>query len=266
MTRLLMVALTMWSVTTAMAEIRTEEITYTGGDAEMKGYVAWDDAMEGQRPGVLVVHEWWGHNDYSRKRAEMLAELGYTALALDMYGQGKSADHPENAQKFMQELTGNLDRGRERFNAALDVLKAHPTVDPSRTAAIGYCMGGGVVLHMARYGADLDAVASFHGSLPMATAPEGEGGEVTARIAVYNGAADPMITQEVKDAFLAEMEQVGADYQFIDFPGATHGFTNPAATAFGEKFGMPLRYSALADESSWAHMRLLFEDVFGSGN
>lgn len=266
MTRLLILALTMWTVNTAVAEIRTEEITYSGGDAEMKGYVAWDDAVAGKRPGVLVVHEWWGHNDYARKRAEMLAGLGYTALALDMYGQGRSADHPENAQKFMQELTGNLEQGRDRFNAALDVLKAHPTVDASRTAAIGYCMGGGIVLHMARYGADLDAVASFHGSLPLGVAPEGEGGEVTARIAVYNGEADPFVTDDAKQAFKAEMKEVGADYYFIEYPGAVHSFTNPDATAAGEKFDMPLMYDELADESSWAHMRLLFQDVFDDGD
>ncbi|MEJ8568104.1 dienelactone hydrolase family protein [Wenzhouxiangellaceae bacterium CH-27] len=249
-------------MSTAMAELRSEEISYSADGVTMKGYIAWDDSVEGQRPGVLVVHEWWGHNDYPRKRADMLAELGYTALALDMYGDGRTADHPEDAQKFMQELTDNLESSRARFDAALAQLKAHDTVDTNHIAAIGYCLGGGLVLHMARYGADLDAVASFHGSLPLAVAPDGEGAPVTARVVAYNGEADPFVPQEAIDAFQREMEVAGADYQFINMPGAVHGFSNPAATDNGEKFGLPLKYDALADESSWAHMRLLLQTAF----
>jgi dienelactone hydrolase len=228
----------------------------------MKGYMAWDAGILGQRPGVLVVHEWWGSNDYMRKRADMLAELGYTALAVDLYGDGKTADHPENAQKFMTELLNDLPGVRLRFNAALDQLKAHATVNPEKTAAIGYCLGGGVVLHMARYGADLDAVASFHGSLPLGVAPEAADTQVTARIVAYNGEDDPFVPAQAVAAFKNEMDHAKADYQFINFPGAIHGFTNPAATANGEKFNLPLKYNALADQSSWDHMRLLFESVF----
>lgn len=254
------------SVGTAMAEIRTEEVSYSAGDVNLKGYVAWDDAVEGERPGVLVVHEWWGHNDYPRRRAEMLAELGYTGFALDMYGDGRTAAHPEDAQAFMQEVVGNLETGRARFNAALEQLKSHPTVDSGHIAAIGYCMGGGIVLHMARYGADLDAVASFHGSLPLAVAPEGEGAPVTARVVAYNGETDPFVPPDAIEAFKREMEEAGADYQFINLPGALHGFSNPDATANGEKFDLPLRYDALADESSWAHLRLLLQSVFQDGD
>lgn len=242
------------------ADIRTEEITYSGGGVEMKGYLAWDDTIEGERPGILVVHEWWGHNAYPRKRAEMLAELGYTALALDMYGAGKTADHPNDAGAFMNAVLENMEAGRARFEAAHELLKAHATVDATRTAAIGYCFGGGVVLHMARMGADLDAVASFHGSLGLAEAPGVE--QMSARVVAYNGEADPFVSAEQIQAFRDEMEGAGADYQLIQLPGAIHGFSNPAATAKGEKFGLPLRYSPLADEASWAHMRLLLEDVF----
>ena len=245
-----------------MTEIQTQEIEYSTDGVNMKGYLAWDAGTRAQRPGVLVAHEWWGSNDYMRKRADMLAELGYTALAVDLYGDGKTADHPERAQQYMTELLSDLPGLRLRFNAALDRLKAEGTVNPKKTAAIGYCLGGGVVLHMARYGADLDAVASFHGSLPLGVAPEAEGTPVTARIVAYNGEDDPFVPAEAIAAFRNEMDQAKADYQFINFPGAIHGFTNPAATANGEKFNLPLKYNALADQSSWNHMRLLFESVF----
>jgi len=245
-----------------MAEIQTKEIEYSADGVNMRGYLAWDAGILARRPGVLVAHEWWGSNGYMRKRANMLAELGYTALAVDLYGDGKTADDPENAQKFMTELLSDLPGVRLRFNAALDQLKVQASVNPEKTAAIGYCLGGGVVLHMARFGADLDAVASFHGSLPLGVAPEAAGTPVTARIVAYNGADDPFVPAEAITAFKNEMDQAKADYQFINFPGAIHGFTNPAATRNGEKFNLPLKYNALADQSSWNHMRLLFESVF----
>ena len=226
----------------------------------MKGYLAWDDSIEGARPGIVVVHEWWGHNDYPRKRAEMLAELGYTALAIDMYGDGKTADHPDGAGAFMTTVLNNMESGRARFEAGLELLKNHPTVDADKTGAIGYCFGGGVVLHMARMGTDLDVVASFHGSLDMASAPGVE--KMTTRVAAYNGEADSFVSADAIAEFKVEMEKAGANYQLIQLPGAIHGFSNPAATENGEKFGLPLKYNALADEASWAHMRLLFEDVF----
>ena len=251
--------LLMGSTNLTMADLHTEEVTYSAGGAEMTGYLAWDDAVEGERPGVIVVHEWWGQTDYPRRHARMLAELGYTALAVDMYGDRKTADHPQDAGAFMNAVLQDLESGRARFEAALALLKEHPTVDATRTGAIGYCFGGGVVLHMARMGADLDVVASFHGSLGLAKAPGVE--QMTTRVVAYNGEADPF-TRDSVDGFIAEMESAGADFQLVQLPGALHGFSNPEATAKGEKFGLPLKYSALADEASWAHMRLLFEDVF----
>lgn len=248
-----------------MTEIRSEEIRYSGGGVTMSGYAAWDQSIAGRRPGVLVVHEWWGHNAYVRKRADMLAGLGYTGFALDMYGDRRTASHPADAQSFMGEVLGDLPRCRARFDAALGALRSLPTVDPSRIAAIGYCMGGGIVLHMARYGAGLAAVASFHGSLSLAVAPPGEGAPITARVVAYNGEQDSFVSAEDIAAFKAEMEKLGADYQFIGIPCAVHGFTSPEATANGEKFGLPLRYNALADQSSWAHLCLLLESVFGAG-
>jgi dienelactone hydrolase len=246
----------------SMANIQSHETTYSANGAEMNGYIAWDADVDGTRPGVLVVHEWWGNNDYARLRANLLAELGYTAMAVDMYGGGRTADNPDAAGQLMNELLADLGSMRERFNAALEVLKSHDSTDAGKIAAIGYCMGGGIVLHMARYGADLAAVASFHGSLPLGVAPAGEGGEVTARIAVYHGEDDKLVPAEAVQAFQSEMMEVDADCLFVTIPGAMHGFTNPAATVNGEKFEFPLRYNELADRCSWEHMQLVLQSAF----
>ena len=260
--RLILTLAVTFYVSLAVAEIQTQEVNYNAGGVKMRGYVAWDTGIDGRRPGVLVVHEWWGLNDYVRRRAKMLAELGYTAMAVDMYGDGSTADHPQDAQNFMTETLNDLPAARERFNAALQQIRTQPTVNPDKIAAIGYCFGGGVVLHMARYGADLKAVASFHGSLPLAVAPEALDTAVTARVVAYNGEDDTFVPAEAIQAFKEEMERAGADYQFINYPGAIHGFTNPDATANGENFKLPLKYNALADQSSWDHMRLLLESAF----
>jgi dienelactone hydrolase len=249
-----------------MADIQSQEITYGANGVEMKGYIAWDASIGEKRPGILIVHEWWGNNDYTRRRADMLAALGYTALAVDMYGQGVTADHPDDAGALMNGLLEDLSLVRERFNAALGEIRAHDSVDAGNIAAIGYCMGGGIVLHMARYGADLKGVASFHGSLPLGIAAPGEGEEVSARIAVYHGGDDVFVPNEAISAFNAEMQSTGADCLFITIPGAVHGFTNPAATDRGKKFGIPLCYSELADRCSWDHMQLFLQSAFKAGD
>jgi len=248
-----------------MANIQSQQITYQVGGLAMNGYIAWDADRSGPRPGVLVVHEWWGSNDYARRRANMLAELGYTGMAVDMYGGGRTAQDPTEAGQLMNALLGDMQVVRERFNGALDCLRAHESVDRAKTAAIGYCMGGGIVLHMARHGAALNAVASFHGALPLALAAPGEGGEVTARIAVYHGEDDKFFSAEEVVAFKAEMRRTDADCLFVPIPGALHGFTNPLATTNGEKYGIPLRYSELGDRCSWDHMRLVLESAFHQG-
>lgn len=246
-----------------MANIQSQEISYRAGGVDMQGYIAWGADISGPRPGVLVVHEWWGVNDYARRRANMLAELGYTAMAVDMYGGGKQAGNPDEAGGLMNGLLADMAVVRERFNAALEQLQAHETTDASKTAAIGYCMGGGIVLHMARYGAPLNAVASFHGALPLGIAAEGEGGEVTARIAVYHGEDDQFFTDEQVADFKAEMRRTNADCLFVALPGCLHGFSNPLATTNGEKYGIPLRYDELADCCSWDHMQLVLAKAFG---
>lgn len=244
--------------TSVHAEIREQEVSYDVDDREYVGYFAWDDALDETAPGVLVVHEWWGHNDYARKRARMLAGEGYVALALDMYGKGRTADHPEDAQKFMQALMNDLDAAAKRFDKAHRLLDAHPAADPDRTAAIGYCMGGGVVLQMARFGKDLDAVVSFHGSL--GTERPAKPGAVDTPMLVLTGGSDPFIPEEQIQAFREEMDSVDADYSIHIYPDAKHSFTNPDADENGKRFDLPLAYNAEADRDSWQRMLQFFEE------
>ncbi len=244
----------------ASAEIVSQAISYQNDDTTLKGFIAYDDAIEGKRPGVLVVHEWWGHNQYARKRAGMLAKLGYTALAVDMYGDGKTADHPDDAGKFSSAVGGNLPLAKARFDAAVETLKQHPTVDADKIAAIGYCFGGGILLNMARMGTNIDGVVSYHGSL-VAKSPAKKG-DIKTRIRVFNGADDPFVKAEQIEAFKQEMEAAGADYRFVNYPGAKHSFTNPDADSFGQKFNLPLEYNADADNDSWEQTQLFFKEIF----
>lgn len=243
-----------------MSDIHTEVVTYSGDGIEMKGYMAWDSSQGGPRPGVLVVHEWWGCNEYAQRRARMLAEAGYTAMAIDLYGDGINAANPDDAGALMNARIDDMDGTRARFMAALDTLITHDTVDENRTGAIGYCFGGGVVTHMARMGAPLDVTGSFHGAVGLAAVDGPD--QIDCRIMVYNGEADVLIDEGQISGFKAQMEKTGANYDFIQLPGALHGFSNPMATTNGQKYGLPLAYNELADESSWAHLRLTMEHVF----
>lgn len=242
------------------AEIRSEVVNYQIAGQTFQGYLSYDDAITGKRPGVLVVHEWWGHNAYARKRADMLAKLGYTAFALDMYGAGKLADHPDDAKKFMQAVLADINVAETRFNEAKRILQNQPTVDAGRIAAIGYCFGGGNVLHMARQGTDLAGVVSFHGSLTTNT--PAQAGQIKAKILVLNGADDPFVTTEQIAAFKQEMQSAGADFEFVNYPGVKHSFTNSDADDFGERFDMPLVYNAEADKDSWQRMQQFLRQVF----
>jgi dienelactone hydrolase len=243
------------------AALVAKEVSYTTGDATtLKGYLAYDDKFKGKRPAVLVVHEWWGHNSYARKRAEMLAGLGYVALAVDMYGDGKQAHHPDEAQKFSSEIANNMELGKARFMTAMELIKKEPMTDASRIGAIGYCFGGAVVLQMAREGVDLDGVVSFHGSL--GTSRPAQVGAVKSRIMVAHGGADPFVAPEQLTGFMKEMEGAGAHYKFIIYSGAQHSFTNPDADEYGAQFKLPLKYNKQADVESWADMQKFFKEVF----
>ncbi len=250
---LIVLVLGMVGVVYAEPKIVGRTVEYSAQGVVMKGYLAYDESVMGKRGGVLVVPEWWGLNDYVRRRARMLAELGYVALAVDMYGEGKVVDTPDEAGKLSSEAMKNFDATKARFMAAVDFLKGQPTVDPSRTAAIGYCFGGGVVLNMARQGVDLKGVVSFHGVLT-AVKPA-QPGSVKAKILVLSGGADKFVTPEEIGAFKQEMKTAGADFEFTSYAGALHSFTNPDATELGRKFNMPIAYDAKADEQSWSEMK-----------
>jgi dienelactone hydrolase len=235
-------------------------VDYGAQGVVMKGYLAYDENIRDRRPGVLVLPEWWGLNDYARMRAKMLAELGYTALAVDLYGDGKVATLPDEAGKLASQVMKDFDLGKVRFMAALDFLKGQPTVDPNRIAAIGYCFGGTVVLSMAGQGVDLKGVASFHGTLAGVKPPQS--GMVKAKILVLNGGADKFNTPQQIEAFRKEMKSAGADFQFISYPGAMHSFTNSEATELGKKFNMPIAYNAQADRKSWDELKTFLKGVF----
>ena len=237
----------------APAAVKIEPVEYKSGGVTMNGWIAYDDAQQGKRPGVLVVHEWWGLNQYVQNRAKMLAEMGYTAMAIDMYGGGKQTTHPAEAQKFTEEVMSNMDAARGRFIDGMKTLQAHKTVDPERIAAIGYCFGGGVVLEMARRGTPgLDAVVSFHGSV--STENPAKPGEVKAKILVAHGTADDFMKPEELTKFEDEMKAAKADYKIIQYPNAKHSFTNPEADEMGKKAKIPIAYNAEADKKSWADM------------
>jgi len=238
---------------TAFGAVKTREVEYTQDGTKLHGHLAWDAAAKGKRPGVLIVHEWWGLNENTRKQADRLAAAGFVAFALDMYGDGKVATHPQDAQTFAAEASKDFAVESARFEAARAQLVADPHVDPEHIGAIGYCFGGGVVLDMARSGADLDAVATFHGAL--GTEHPAEPGKVKPPILVMTGTADPFVTAEDVAKFENEMKDAGAHVTIIRYPGAKHAFTNPDAA----KYGMSqLAYNADADKKSWAAMLSAF--------
>jgi len=241
----------------AEAALKTETIEYKHGDAVLEGYLAYDDAVEGKRPGVAVVHEWWGLNPYVKKRVEQLAGLGYVAFALDMYGKGKLTKDPKEATEWSAPFKNDRSFGRARAAAGLAVLKNHKLVDARRIAAIGYCFGGTSVLEMARGGADLAGVASFHGGLD---APDpAKPGAVKAKVLVLAGGDDPFVPPAQVTAFEEEMRKAGADWQVHLYGGAAHSFTNPEADGYGLKGPA---YNERADRRSWEAMKVFFAEIF----
>jgi dienelactone hydrolase len=242
-----------------MPALHTETVNYTIGDEAFEGYLACPDDGAAH-PCVLVVQEWWGVNDYIRERVDMLAGLGYTAFAVDMYGAGKRATDAGEAGELMNAALGEEGAVPRRFNGALDLVRQRREVDAGKIAAIGYCFGGAVVLTMARGGADLAGVASFHGALatPQPAAP----GAVKARILVCHGNEDAMIPAAQVEAFKQEMDAAGANYEFVGYDGALHGFTNPEADANGAKYELPLAYNQAADEDSWNRLQNFLARVF----
>jgi dienelactone hydrolase len=236
----------------AEAAVQTKSIKYKHGTQECVGFFAWDAAAEGKRPGVLVVHEWWGLNDYAKDRAKKLAELGYVAFCADMYGDGKVVDHPNDAGEMAGKVRANVDEWRKRAQAALDVLKSQPECDLTKLAAMGYCFGGSTALQLAYTGADLKAVATFHAALPTPTADEAK--QIKAQIVVCNGADDKFISDDSIKAFRGALNGAKVDYEFLNYPGAVHSFT----VADADRHGVPgLKYNKAADEASWKKLQEL---------
>lgn len=242
----------------ADAAVQTKTVSYKHGDLECKGFLAWDDAVQGKRPGVLVVHEWWGLDEYARSRATQLAKLGYVAFACDMYGDGKIAEHPDDARKMAGVVRMNVENWRKRAQVSLEVLKAQPQCDNSKLAAIGYCFGGSTALQLAYTGADLKAVATFHAALPTPTPDEAK--SLKARVLVCHGGADTFIPEAAIKAFREPLDKAGAKHEFVSYPGVVHSFTVPGADARN----LPgMKYDKQADEDSWARMTKLFAEQFG---
>lgn len=242
----------------AEAAVQTKTVSYKHGDLECKGFLAWDDAVPGKRPGVLVVHEWWGLDEYARSRAQQLAKLGYVAFACDMYGNGKVAEHPDDARKMAGVVRMNIDDWRKRAQVSLEVLKAQPQCDNNKLAAIGYCFGGSTALQLAYSGADLKAVATFHAALPTPTADEAKA--VKARVLICHGGADTFIPEAAIKSFRESLDNAGAKHEFASYPGVVHSFTVPGADARN----LPgMKYDKQADEDSWSRMTKLFAEQFG---
>ncbi|HME96306.1 MAG TPA: dienelactone hydrolase family protein [Methylomirabilota bacterium] len=260
-TQLIGAVLALLLTTPALAAIKEEPVTYKDGETTMKGFVVYDTAKQGKRPGIVIVPEWWGITKHMHNEARAFAGQGYTAFIADMYGEGKTADNPKDAGALSGAVMKNPQTMEARFDAARAQLAKHPTVDPTRIGAVGYCFGGAVVLNMARAGADLAGVAGFHASLGLNT-PAPAPGTVKAKILVLNGADDPFVKKEQYVTFKADLDAAKADYRVIEYPGAVHAFTNPEATAMGQKFNLPLRYDAKANEQAKAEAAKFFAQVF----
>ena len=241
-------------LSTANAKVQTKPITYKYEGVNLKGYLAWDDAVKGKRPGILVVHEFWGLNAYAKRRAEQLAGLGYVAFAADMYGDGKTTAHPEEAMAMMETVKKNITLWRGRANEALKILKSQKTVDEKRMAGIGYCFGGATVLQLAYAGTDLKAVVSFHGALSIPESTK----DIKARLLILQGEKDPYVKPETIQELKKTLDQGKVDYKFISYPGAVHSFTVKEA---GDDPSKGLAYNAEADQKSWDEMKILFDEV-----
>jgi dienelactone hydrolase len=246
------------STAAARAEIKTKTIVYSYDGVSFKGHLAWDDAVKGRRPGVLVVHEWWGLNDYARKRAEQLAGLGYVAFACDMYGEGKVTEHPKEASAMAAEVRKNIKAWQGRAQAALKILQDQELVESKQLAAIGYCFGGSTALQLAYSGADLAAVVTFHAAVPTPDAEQARA--IKAKLLLCHGAADPFVKDESLQKAREAYEAAKVDYEMNYYGRAEHSFTVPDIDRIGVK---GLSYNAEADRRSWQAMQQLFRAALG---
>lgn len=243
--------------TLAYGDLVKTPIHYRQGDTDLEGVLVYDNATQAPRPGILVFPEWWGMTDYPIHRAEQLAQLGYVAFAADMYGNGVKTDDPKEATAWSGKVHGDPAMLRARAQAAFDVLANSPRVDRTHIAAIGYCFGGTVALELARSGADLSGVVSFHGGL--GTANPADARNIKGKILVCTGGDDKFVPPDQVTAFENEMRDAGVNWQVIVYGGAHHAFTNPDADAHH----LPnIAYNADADRRSWAAMKAFFDEIF----
>jgi len=240
-------------------KLREEQVTYQAGGVSMKGFVTYDENIQGTRPAVLVVHEWWGLVDYSKNRARQLAEMGFIAMAVDMFGDGKTAADPKQAEALAMPFYKSPQLAKTRLDAAIRKLKQYSQTDTGNVAAIGYCYGGFVVLNAAKLGADLKGVVSFHGSLAGVRPAKKL---LKAKVLVCHGEADTFESPEEISTFKRQMDSIDADYTFKTYPNATHAFTNPESTVNGKNFNMPIAYNDTADQASWKDMTAFFDTLF----
>lgn len=244
----------------AGVKLKEENITYTGDNATMNGYVVYNENSDKKRPAVLVVHEWWGMGDYVKRRARELAALGYIAMAIDIYGSGQQANTPETAGAMAMPFYNDPQKTRTRIDAAIAKIKTYAQTDTSNIGAIGYCFGGAMLLNTARLGdGNLKGVVSFHGNLIGTPADKNL---LRSKILVCHGNADAFVPPAEVAQFKKQMDSIGAVYTFIGYDSATHAFTNPDATATGLKFKMDIKYNATADTASWNNMKTFFGKLF----
>lgn len=243
----------------AGSSIKVEQVTYTDGATTLKGYVAYDAKQKGKRPAIVVVPEWWGCTDYAKSRAVMLAELGYIAIAADMYGDGKIADNPGDAQTYATPFYKDPQLGKSRIEAAVKKISSYTQADAAKMAATGYCFGGSMVLNAAKMGMDFKGVVSFHGGLAGVPATPGT---TKANILVCHGAADKFVSAEELKNFRDNLDAMKVPYTFKSYAGALHAFSNPEATAIGKKFSMAVAYNESADKQSWKDMKAFFKTIF----
>jgi len=242
------------------SKIKEETVNYTANGVNLIGFIAYDEAIKGKLPVVFVVHEWWGLNDYAKMRTRQLASLGYLAMAVDMFGSGKTASNPQEARELTAPYYNDPGLAKTRLDAAVKKIREYSRADTGNIAAIGYCFGGSMVLNYAKLGADFKGIVSFHGGL---------GGlpvnrqSLKAKILICHGGSDKSVTQHDVDTFKHQMDSIHADYTFKTYPNATHAFTNPDASRLGKEFNLPIEYNAEADKASWNDMKAFLMRLFG---
>ena len=241
------------------SKIIEETVTYKSDGLTCNGYVAYDENIKGKLPVVMIIPEWWGLNDYPKMRARKLAELGYLAMAVDMFGDGKIAANPKEAQEYATPFYQDPKLAKKRLDDAIIKVKENPKADPANIAGIGYCFGGYAILNAAKLGADLKGVVSFHGGLGGVTPDKNL---LKAKILICHGASDKFVSRNDLDALTHQLDSIGADFSVKIYANATHAFTNPASTENGKKFNMPIEYNATADNDSWNDMKIFLAKVF----